>query len=189
MTPENKQEIKKLIIQFAGFYDHKLNETRIQIFAEVLGMYKASDIKRVMYEFMHDGKIKLMPLPGEIISRINPSLDPEAEAKEAASRIQAAVTKFGWPNATEAEAFIGEAGWHAVQRWGGWSHLCQNLGVSIDVTTFHAQAREVIKTEMKRRDMGIAHIPPMLTNGPTKASDILKHIFDNNKAFLPEGEK
>jgi hypothetical protein len=99
--------------------------------------------------YRRDPRNRSMPLPAQLRAIINPEVDPESQAREIAARIQGAVTKFGWCNAPSAREYIGETGWRIVETRGGWSHLCQNLGITIDPTAFEAQVREQAKASVK----------------------------------------
>lgn len=128
---------------------------------------------------------KQFPLPAQIREIINPQdyIAPEALAKEIAARVVGAVSRFGWNNPKDAEAFIGPDGWAAVQRSGGWANLCENLGVTIMPTTFQAQIRDQIETNLKYGTDVINHAVSLPEKqrkhgglGLSPASDVVKKI-------------
>jgi hypothetical protein len=71
---------------------------------------------------------KIFPLPAQIAELVAPEqfVGVETKAREIAARMVGAITKFGWCNAKEAQAYIGPDGWALVLRAGGWRHLCEN---------------------------------------------------------------
>jgi hypothetical protein len=91
------------------------------------------------------------PLPAEIRELVAPGefISTEVKAREIAARIVGAITQFGWNNGTEARLYIGPEGWSAVERQGGWMHLCQNTGVTIQPTTLQAQLRDQIEGSLR----------------------------------------
>lgn len=190
MTDQDLSAIRKMFVMYVAYYRQpQLPDEVIHMYASDLSDLPLNAIQAAFEKYRKDPKNKTCPMPSQIRSLIQPEIDPEIEAREAASRIQAAVTKFGWCNPNEARAYIGEAGWHAVLRWGGWVHLCQNLGVSIDVANFQAQAREVLKGEMKRRQLGIADMPPLLSSGPAKVKELVNHVLEvQSKKLLGVGK-
>jgi len=94
---------------------------------------------------------KTFPLPAQIRELVKPEefVAVEVQAREVASRIVGAITKFGWCGAQEAKVFIGAIGWEAVERNGGWMNLCQNVGVSINPATLQAQLRDQLEGTLR----------------------------------------
>ena len=145
MTPQHK----KIIIGLAEYYGEEMTESRLQIYAKAIGHLDLEDIQAAATDITRDASIKRLPLAGEIIERIKPRITREDEAKDAASRIFAAIRKFGWSNRESARAFIGELGWAVVERQGGWSHVCQTMR-DRDIPIYQAQFRELAKTVQVR---------------------------------------
>jgi hypothetical protein len=95
---------------------------------------------------------KTFPLPAQIIELINPDqfVAPETKAREVAARVIGAISKFGWTNAKGAQVFIGPEGWGAVNRMGGWSYLCENVGPrGINPASLQAQLRDLLMGDFK----------------------------------------
>jgi hypothetical protein len=103
------------------------------------------------------------PFPSiqEIRSIIVPEKKPDHEAVEAAARIIQAVSKFGWCNGFQARQFIGELGWRLVERFGGWTQLCESM-TRDNVAALQAQFRNLAKAQIERAAMGLDDIAPTL---------------------------
>lgn len=98
------------------------------------------------HTYRRNPKNKTFPLPAQIREILRPelSISPEAKAREIAARISGAIVRFGYPNPSGARSFIGEDGWAIVERQGGWSYLCENMGVNVDPGTYQAQTRDLL---------------------------------------------
>lgn len=166
---------------------------------QVLLMY-ASDLADLdeqvcmaAYEaWRRDEKNTRAPLPAQIRGLINPSIAPEALAREIAARIVGAITSHGWNNGKSAELFIGPVGWAAVQRVGGWAYLCENMGTRLSPTTFQAQVRDQIEANLRYGSDTIEQaiaLPERMRKhgglGLAPASDVIKKITGD---YEPEGE-
>lgn len=102
-------------------------------------------------QYRRNPKNRTFPLPAQVREIVNPGefISNEVKAREIAGRIVGAISQFGWNNATEAQVYIGPVGWAIVQRHGGWSHLCENTGVTIQPTTLLAQLRDQVEGDLK----------------------------------------
>lgn len=149
MTAEETKQLAGLWLMYAAYYRTKLDDQVLKMYAEDLADLDYSAVNSALQSYRRDPRNRVMPLPSMIRDLLQPKVDAEAQAREVAARIQGAVVKFGWPNPTEARAYIGESGWRIVETRGGWSHLCQNLGTTIDPTAFEAQVREQAKADIK----------------------------------------
>jgi hypothetical protein len=145
MSPEELISLKKGIVMTAAYYDKTYSDGTIAMMADDLKDYPLADVASAYRKYRTDPKNRTMPLPAQIIAILQPSLNHDAKAREVASRIPAAIVKFGYSNPAEAQAFIGEVGWDVVQSSGGWSYLCQNHGITIDPGQFMAQTRDRLK--------------------------------------------
>lgn len=96
-------------------------------------------------------------IKGKIILEAN----PEAEAIEAAARIVQAVNRIGYTNPDAAKEFIGELGWRAVTRFGGWLAVCETMTPE-NVTTMQAQFRQLSKATLSRVEYGLEEFAPVI---------------------------
>lgn len=152
-----KQDINKLILTEAAYYNANISQLTLQLWAseyEKIGPVKLE----TMFKKLRVGR-KTIPAPADVFNALDNSLDQTSIATLAASRTIEAVSKFGSWNPEEAEAHIGQLGWCAVHRFGGWKYVCENLGVSLDVTTFQAQLRNICVADLKAIDNGIYNQP------------------------------
>lgn len=130
--------------------------------------------------YVADTKNKTFFSPATLRPYLNPELSPEAKANEVASRIRSAVGKFGWCNPEEARAYIGGLGWLAIDRAGGWQYVCENLGIDLNVLTFHAQIREQVKAIIETQGLG-QFDQPIQIEQRTKSHDPDFHINERKR--------
>lgn len=119
---------------------------------------------------------RMFPLPAQIRELVNPGefISAEIQAREIAARIVGAIAQFGWNNGTQARLYIGPVGWSAVERSGGWMHLCQNTGVTIQPTTLQAQLRDQIEGNIKH---GVRAVESAILALPDEGSERLRTIL------------
>jgi hypothetical protein len=141
--------VKETIILTASYYNRQLSEQVLEMYIEDLADLDPTAVIAAYRAYRRNPKNLVFPLPAQIRALVAPDVDPESAAREIAARITGAITKFGWCNATEARAFIGEVGWGIVERQGGWMHLCQNHGVTIQPSAFQAQVRDQAASALK----------------------------------------
>lgn len=122
-------------------------------FSQALDAYSA---------YRRNSKNTRFPIPSQIIDLVKPQVNDDALAREAAIRIQQAIAKFGYMGGDEAQAFIGEIGWQVVRRFGGWRYICENHGIELNPLTFHAQARDIARTQIEMARAGIMDQAPQL---------------------------
>ncbi len=156
MTTDQINQLKAIIVYMNEYYQ------RPAISDMVLKMY-ASDLADMHFESVIDAyeryrknpRNKTTPLPSVIRELINPEIDDDSLAVSTASKVSEAVTKFGYCNPSDAKGFVGELGWAAVRRYGGWTEICDNLGTSkLPKATFMAQIREIAKADIKIQKSG-----------------------------------
>ncbi len=162
MTKEQLIMLKKIISTASAYYGKQLTDEAIRMYADDLSDLDYFKVFRAMQSYRLDTKNRQMFLPANIREIVNPNPAAKDLARVTAIRIREAVGKFGWPNPEEAEAFIGHEGWKYVERFGGWKHLCENLGVDIQETTFLAQARDAIESTINLQRAGLDMDKPAL---------------------------
>jgi len=145
------QKLKEEIIATAIYYGRDLNPQVLGMMVDDLSDLDASACIQAYRSYRRNPKNRTFPLPAQIREIVAPDqhIDAEALAREVAARIVGAVTKFGWPNGRAAREFIGEEGWRIVELQGGWSHICENLGVTIPPSTFQAQVRDQLAANFR----------------------------------------
>jgi len=102
---------------------------------------------------------RTFPLPAQIRELVSPGefISIETKAREIAARIVGAISMYGWNNSSQARLYIGPEGWGVVERSGGWSHLCQNTGLTIQPTTLLAQFRDQLEGTLRYSSAKIEH--------------------------------
>lgn len=184
------QSIKAAIIMTAEYYGRQISETVLAMYASDLEDLPADKVCDAYVRYRRNPANKTFPLPAQIRELVNPEefVSVETQAREVAARIVGAISRYGWANAKEAQAFIGPEGWDLVKRSGGWSYLCENTGVSIQPTTLQAQLRDQLEGTFR---YGLKAVERSLEIAPREsnpqlesASEILKRISTGDE---PEG--
>lgn len=183
------QDLKLLLIEEAAFYDAPMNDVRLRMFAHELAAFPLESVRASMQIFRREKGRRMMPMPGDIISKMSGHEDPRALGVEAASRVIAAVHKYGWNNGGDAREFIGSLGWMAVERLGGWLVFCESLGNELSVTTAQAQIRDLCEAQCIRGGDMSAPSLPAWRGEPISLSSILNAIKEVQSAGLePVGD-
>ncbi len=162
--------IAKMLLDMARFYGHELDKRQLEMYVQVLTQFDEDKVLHEARAYMFDVKNNKFPIPPHKIMAKHMPQAPTDEnlSVEVAARVRQAISKFGWNNPEEAEKFIGDIGWGIVLRYGGWLHLCQNLGVTIAEGTFQAQVRELCKSHMQLSRSGNLNQPINLNASPNQ---------------------
>lgn len=145
--------IKETIALTFAYYHpgQALDDAVLLMYAEDLADLDEHEVMRAYQIYRRDPNHTRFPLPAKIREIVCPQdyISAEDKAAEVAARICGAVSSYGWNNGRGAEAYIGPVGWQVVQRQGGWSYICENLGVRINPSTFQAQLRKQLESNFK----------------------------------------
>lgn len=163
MTDLERKELKKLIVATAMYYGQEIADEVLSLFVEDLADLPFASVARAIGELRRDPKTTRFPLPAVIRERLMPSQNPEGEARECASRISWAVSKFGSHRSTEAKEFLGEIGWAVVTRHGGWLRVCEELNERTK-GQFMAQWRDLALTLAERAKAGRLSDQPAISD-------------------------
>lgn len=169
MTAQELNQLAGLWAMYAGYYRMKLDDQVLRMYADDLADFDFAEVRAALDVYRKNPKNRQLPMPSQIREIIKPEVDPDSAAREVAARITAAIPKFGWCNSQEARAYIGETGWDVVERQGGWSHICQNHGITIDPTSFQAQVRDIAKASIQfprqamAKAIGVRDMPAQIT--------------------------
>jgi hypothetical protein len=145
----------------------------------------ASKVLAVLGGWLGGKNAKQFPMPYDIRQLIAPDPDDENIARESASRVIAAVSKFGYMQAVAAREWVGELGWIAVERAGGWTFVCENLGTRhLPATTFSAQVRDLIGAQVQLAKAGRLDQPVQIP-APNEFAERLTPLL-NVKPVDPE---
>lgn len=164
MTPQQRSEIGKMWFHLAKtFKGIELEDGALRLLLNSVEELPFEKVKSFMVSWLKENTQPRHPYPAEIHSACGfKKVDNKSLALEATNRINEAVIKFGEFDAVPARAFIGELGWRAIQRRGGWSHLCATHGATLDVDTFTAQTRDFLIATLELKDAGQDDQPIML---------------------------
>lgn len=158
---DERAALKALIVMTSAYYGQRLDDTVVEMYAEDLADLPLDAVRRALVEARRDPKQRTFPLPAVIRDKIQPFDNADADAKEAAGRIVAAVSRFGWNNVARAREYVGELGWAVVERQGGWETLCRTL-TEDNIGQMQAQWRDLALSVSKRAKLGILNEPPRL---------------------------
>lgn len=175
MTQGERVTVGEALAAMAQMYGRDLTRGALTLMLDTIEGLPSALILAALNSWVQESKLNRMPVPAEIIAKVRGEpASREALGREIASRIVGAVSKFGWPNGKEAREFIGEDGWVLVERSGGWSELCQGLGVTLDVQTFQAQARDLLTSHVEFKDKGVSldRLPRISDRGSNSLSPI-----------------
>lgn len=172
MTLQERQQLKATLVATSLYYGQDLADSAILLFVEDLEDLPLAEVMAALKRLRRDPKVSRLPLPAVIRAQITPPENDIDEAREASSRIMAAIARFGWPNSEQARMYIGELGWAVVQRQGGWVSVCQVLNDS-NKASFHAQWRDLAESLRKRAMAGNLDTAPGLPEPKSKSVDQL----------------
>lgn len=163
MTDTQVYEIKKMIVITSQYYGRPINDDVVKMYLDDLHNMDFNDVVVAMKRYRMDPRNKSMFLPAHIRELIAPSVKPIDLARDTALRIKNAITKFGSWNQREARAFVGDAAWRVVERFGGWQYLCENLGTNaLRGDTFMAQCRDAVESDLNLGIAGVDTSRPVL---------------------------
>lgn len=157
----------------------------LNLYDRELSKYGYEKLCHVAEDFITKRKTRdPFPSIADFKSVFEPPVNAEDEAIEASSRIIQAISKFGWCNANDAREFIGELGWRVVERFGGWMRVCETVTPD-NVTTLHAQFRNISRVNYSRALAGRDNVAPVLPFKEKKAQMLKEH----SQRLLKNGEE
>lgn len=146
-------KLKETIVLTHAYYNRgqPLQDGVLLMYAEDLSDLDPITCIEAYQCYRRNPQNRTFPLPAQIRELVNPEefVAVEAKAREIAARVVGAVTRFGWNNGRDACEYIGPIGWTVVERQGGWRHICENLGLRIQATTFQAQIRDQVEGSLR----------------------------------------
>ncbi len=169
-------DVKKELLYMASAFNRPLSDQVLKWYIDILANKNPDDIIKALRRWAIETKRPEMPTPGQILSLIDPKINFDNEATEAAARIIQAIARFGYSNPLEAKNFIGELGWRVVERYGGWGHLCGKMGTEINEGVFIAHAKALAKVTLERESMGIDDQPPKLGASDPRLKELVSKI-------------
>jgi hypothetical protein len=188
----DRQDLARVIKNTATYYGRELKPEVLSMMCDDLADLPIDDVIAAYNAYRRNPKNRAFPLPAQIIEIVCPEqhVSHEDQAAEIAARIVGAVTRYGWNNSKYAQEFIGPVGWGVVERQGGWAHLCQNLGVTIDPSTFQAQVRRQLEANLRYGEETLSKVISLPTRDRrsgdlVSASEIVKQLTSKNEPKEP----
>lgn len=168
--------IAQMLLAMARFYGYELEERQLEMYVEVLAKFPEATVLQSGKEYIQNPKNEKFPIPPhKILAKYLPQeADSKDVGREVALRIRHAVSKFGWPSPADARAHIGDLGWGVVERLGGWQHICENLGVTIQETTFMAQCRDAVESTHRLGEQGFDPARPSIEQSTQRKGDLIQ---------------
>lgn len=186
MTREQRTRIGEAWIALAQMYGREVSRTTLSFMLDAIDDLEYDKVLNALKAWARSSKLNRHPLPSEVRDVVEARPEAKDVGRELALRIREAVTKFGWPNGSEARAFIGEHGWRVVEGMGGWLHICENLGVNIQESTFLAQCRDAL--ESRHRLGGNTVFTDTMVIGQGEASKLIGALNKSLNNKLPTKE-
>lgn len=145
MTQQEKNELSITIALTAKYYSYSVDRDLISMIISDLEDLEFCAVQSAYKKYRMSPKSTRFPFSGQIREMVQPPVSEDNLAREVISKIIESVSRFGYSNASDARAFIGEAGWSVVKSYGGWQNLCEGMGIFFSAETFSAQSRELLK--------------------------------------------
>lgn len=144
MNENQRKELGLVILSTATYYGRQnLDRGVISMMIDDLCDLEFEKVIKSYADYRRMPKNKTFPLPANIRELIVPNFSDESIGRDISARIIAAIPRYGYNNAVEASSFIGEIGWNIVKHLGGWSYLCENMGLTLNPSAFAAQVRDM----------------------------------------------
>lgn len=183
MTVGEKKTLMMLFSQYAEIFNRNLSAQTLATLVESLVDLPYSQVYSTLSDWLKSNQA--FPMPAQIREIICPGVTGKDEAIDAVNRIMSAISSCGYNNPDRAKEKVGELGWAAVQRFGGWSQLCQSV-TSYDIEpTIRAQLRELITVLHKKSLRGDMDIPPPLPTSRFASLVQLKSLNQNAESENP----
>lgn len=175
MTQEQRIRIGEILIAMSQLYGgQEIQRPALKMILNAIDDLPFDAVSAGLDRWVKDPKSTRLPMPGQIrlfCGAIEP--DDDTIARDTASKAVGAVSKFGYPNGREARAYIGELGWKAIERRGGWSAFCNLETRNESIVT--AQMRDEIKALIVLSRAGRLDQPAMLPES-NKPSDEVRQL-------------
>jgi hypothetical protein len=154
---ENHKRASLILKLAKNLNDQSVNSERSLGIAKALD--ELSDDEFIKACTLVNKKFRKVPAPIDFYELVKKATNSKNESIDVAARIIGAVPEFGYARGNDAREYIGELGWQVVQRFGGWTTVCEGLTVQNEAMKY-AQFREVANAMMERRALGIDHCAP-----------------------------
>lgn len=139
----NKKEIFDELKKMALVLDGNVTQEKLNLMTEILGeSFSAAQINFAARHIIRTQK--WFPAISDFFQFLEPQKNQESFSEQVTGKIIQAISEIGPYRSVDARAFIGEDGWRAVERFGGWAQIC--LVENDQVTSTRAQLRNLIRS-------------------------------------------
>jgi hypothetical protein len=170
-----------LLNVFAHNSKTPLSQMLIAIYDKAMEPYGYERAVAAMNILIMECRSWQMPTPHQIVEKINNKPSRISEANEVAGRIMQAISDYGYTRGSEAHDFIGDLGWQVVRRFGGWTSLCCDMGLTLDPSSSRAQMRDIALALMDINDHRSIEEAPKLTHSGDKKLDTAVKLLATSK--------
>lgn len=185
MTQDETRELKRMVIAASNYYERQLSDDAVRMYVLDMQDLDFNEVVIAMTSYRKNAMNIRMFLPAHIRDLITPKINSIDLARETAVRIREAIRNFGWPGEKEAQLFLGNSAWRVVRRFGGWGHLCENLGTKIQEGQFMAQVRDAVESNIKLERAGINTELPVLEQVDNGKMGSVLRLINGIKALNP----
>lgn len=182
MTQHERDAVGMALSKAAVFYDRgDIDKSRISVMIDVIldacPEATADSILSALKTYRDDQKNSVFPSPAKLLPYLRPTVSIDSQAQEIATRIIGAIRKFQDLESqfANARAYVGELGWAAIRKRGGWPSTVEDCFRSNASGQFYAQLRDLVKSQIEISNSGIDpaslldHKPQvLLEQGPVK---------------------
>lgn len=154
--------LREAIVLTGSYYGRILERQVLEMYCDDLVNYPTHDVIEAYKAYRTNPKNKSFPLPAQIIEILSPTVSPDFEAQRAAALAFEAISKFGSWDPQKAHAHMGELAWLAVKRMGGWTQVCEMVGVTYERSAFVAHIKQIARSEIEFSHAGRHNEKPML---------------------------
>ena len=148
------QKHKTLWVQVYAYFGAPLHQPRLGWFAQDMMPYTPDEVADALELYRTTppptGHKPRPPIPNDIIAMLTEYVAPENEANALAADIWGSIGRIGYNHPDRAQAHLGPDGWQVVHLLGGWHNVCASAQAD-GRDTFHAQARDIAKGVLQRR--------------------------------------
>lgn len=153
-----EQEFHGLLAIFATNSKVSLNQVMIRVYDKAVEPYGYENASKALTILMNEVKSWQMPTPKQITDKIEMKASPLEAANQIVGKIFESVSRFGYMQATETKEYVGTIGWEVIKQFGGWSHICQELGLSLDKASSRAQMRDLALSLLNKGSSAITSL-------------------------------
>lgn len=140
--------LKQSVPRFAPEFEAEV----VDAWYEFIGDVTAEDLRRVLkIAIQNCESFPSLKQLREMAMRGDAQTDNQI-GQDIATKIETAISRFGYTNEKRAEEFLGPLGWAVVEKLGGWARVCEVE--TRDLTSVRKQWRELGEIEALRSRSG-----------------------------------